>query len=494
MERRSSTSTANRALSALLLVVAGLAFAVACTKPHAEPEPVKADYAPNLAGDVTGPAAFNVVSKLAGVALPTPPGSGTTALVDTTGVLSWGSAPAVISPGTSGQIYQSNAVPAAVWVTETGDCTLSATGVQTCTQLQGGEITAGASTGTLTCNGGATACGLTQNSQSGAIPNVMDIIPQGLTNANGNGGDLLIKLPALSGSGTAGYLGLDLAGTGVIANSGTIRSNSALQWSYRNAGNTADASLLTLTGGASLSIGNVGTINTTAILGFGPVYMEDGSNDYYQLQGGVISEAIANTVVRYVSSAGQQFFHAAPDFGSGVGVVGLGVATTAPEAAPTTAGDAIIWSGTSPDAIHFINHSDAAPYSSAIGWDSTISGDALWLDPQTTGTFVDGTIAIGVSSAGNTSVNTGTSGFLTVGGGTSAKQLLWNGSGIELFTGTADFGGGTAVLGVAGAGTVPTTNPGSGHSILFSTNTTGVNSNAGFNFRGYSGTITTIPP
>lgn len=376
--------------------------------------------------------------------------------------------------GTSAQILMTNATPATTWTTESGDCTLSATGVQTCTQLQGGEITAGASTGTLTCNGGATACGIAQTIQAnGSNPNNMTLAPQApgaacTGSATCTPGSVVanVSAPGATGSPGEGLLELNRGGSTFFAAGALPGFAGAYTGMWLNPGIAPTAANYTMN-----SNGSALTINAS------PVYLLAGGSTYY---------AFATTGVELGASG--------LDFGGGGGVVGIAKASTAPTAATTTAGDVVVWGGTGPDATHFTNHSDAAPYSSAIGWDSTISGDALWLDPQSTGTFVDGTIAIGVSSAGNTSVNTGTTGFLTVGGGTSAKQLLWNGSGIELFTGTADFGGGTGVLGVTGAGTVPTTNPGSGHAILFSTNTTGVNSNAGFNFRGYSGTITTIPP
>ncbi len=386
--------------------------------------------------------------------------------------------------GTSAQILMTNATPATTWNTESGDCTLSATGVQTCTQLQGGEITAGASTGTLTCNGGATACGIAQTIQAnGSNPVNMTLSPQPpgaacTSSATCTPGSVVLNLPTpgSTGSPTESYLQLNRAGTpfGYI---GGYPGAPTTDWGIWLGGAAPTGTSYVFLGD---STGN-GFVNAPSA-------------------GAALIMRVGNTQTNgdgqaVITLSGIQLFRnqSSVDFGGGTGVLGIGVAAGAPTAATTTAGDVVVWGGTGPDATHFGNHSDTSPYSSAIGWDSTISGDALWLDPQSTGTFVDGTIAIGVSSAGNTYVNTGTTGFLTV-GGTSAKQLLWNGSGIELFAGTADFGGGAGVLGVTGAGTVPTTNPGSGNAILFSTNTTGVNSNAGFNFRGHSGTITTIPP
>lgn len=69
-----------------------------------------------------------------------------------------------VVPGSAGQIVMNNATPAVVNQSVTGDCTISATGVVTCTQAQAGELTFGASTGSITGAAGATAMGLIQSS------------------------------------------------------------------------------------------------------------------------------------------------------------------------------------------------------------------------------------------------------------------------------------------------------------------------------------------
>lgn len=87
-----------------------------------------------------------------------------------------------------------------------GDCTTTSSGVVTCTQLQAGEITAGATTGTLTCAAGATACGITQSSTANATPTSMVDVPQVSTassNQVGSSRGVQLSIPtgtALDGS------------------------------------------------------------------------------------------------------------------------------------------------------------------------------------------------------------------------------------------------------------------------------------------------------
>jgi hypothetical protein len=83
-----------------------------------------------------------------------------------------------------------------------GDCTISATGVVTCSGLQNQEIVAGASTGTLTCAAGATACGEAQADTSSVTPATETFTAQKSTNANGNGGAQSFVLPAPAGTGS----------------------------------------------------------------------------------------------------------------------------------------------------------------------------------------------------------------------------------------------------------------------------------------------------
>lgn len=123
-----------------------------------------------------------------------------------------------------------------------------------------------------------------------------------------------------------------------------------------------------------------------------------------------------------------------------------------PTGPPTTAGDGIIWSDT--HGVHFTNHSDTSPYSSAIGWDSTISGDALWLNPASSGSFTDASMVLGSNGGSATVLNTGTTGGLTV-GGSSGASAVWNAQGFAIGNPSTEQASGSAILQFA-PGTVPT--------------------------------------
>ncbi len=82
----------------------------------------------------------------------------------------------------------------------------------TVTQLQDGEVTCGASTGTLTCATGATKCGLSQTGTTGATPTTMWIAAQASSNGNANGSIVDVDLGALAGSGTPGFFIVTEAG------------------------------------------------------------------------------------------------------------------------------------------------------------------------------------------------------------------------------------------------------------------------------------------
>jgi hypothetical protein len=88
-----------------------------------------------------------------------------------------------------------------------GDCTISATGVVTCSGLQNQEIVAGASTGTLTCAAGATACGVAQASESATqTPAAMAFSGQASTHATTADGKIYtFDLGSATGAGTQGY-------------------------------------------------------------------------------------------------------------------------------------------------------------------------------------------------------------------------------------------------------------------------------------------------
>ena len=315
-----------------------------------------------------------------------------------------------VTPGTSGQIYQTNATPAATWNTESGDCTISATGVQTCTQLQSGEIVAGATSGTLTCAAGATACGEVQASTAGATGASLTFTAQQSTNASPTGGNIVNVLQG--GSPTAEAYWQVKRGSTVYASiggwTGAPASYGGLYFGPSVVPGAANYTLLT--DGASAMI-----LNTFA---GGSLYLSVGGTS----AGGGTTAVVAN-------AAGLQMFNAGlTDFGGGTGVLGLGVASAIPTTSPSTAGNEDIFSSTSgTNALHFTNHSDTNTNSSAIGWDSTLSGDALWLG---TSTWTDANFQIASNGSTATVLNTTQQGAFEVGGGSGTHAGGWTAQGL----------------------------------------------------------------
>ncbi len=381
------------------------------------------------------------------------------ATVPAAGALTTGNGPYVSGP--SALTYSAlNLAGGSGWVTGTlpagnqaaqtmgGDCsgTTAACAVNSAGTGAIGFANGTTGTGLVTWATGTTTPGLTQASTSIATPATFTITPQASTNAAGNGGSLLLKLPALTGAGTAGYLGLDLAGSGVISATGNIRSNSAFVWNARNSGNTADQNVLTLTSG-SMTLGNTGTINQLALLGFGPVFMQDGNSDYYQLAGTIISEAIANTVVRVVNANGQQLFNGSTfALGGGSGVLGIANATTQPSSAPT--GGIVLTA----------NGGSFNVYDSA-GNNALISGSAVTFSASTTiatTTLSGSTGAATIALKGGGNSGSANAGAVQVAGG-AASGSVGAGGAASLLGGAggasgASAGGAITILGGASSG------------------------------------------
>ena len=107
--------------------------------------------------------------------------------------------------------------------TLSGDCTTSASGVVTCTQLQGGEVTCGSSTGTLTAVAGATAPGLTQAAQTTDTAPPNEVIAAGGAYASAvthlTGGKLVL------GDGAGATSGGINGGVDILLNGQTYASN-----------------------------------------------------------------------------------------------------------------------------------------------------------------------------------------------------------------------------------------------------------------------------
>ena len=129
-----------------------------------------------------------------------------------------------LAPGTAAQVLMSNATPTAAWETISQDCTVGATGVLTCTQLQAGAVTAG-NQGQVSCGSATTTCGFTQASTSSGAGSGVLVQAQGTTAASQTGGDLTLKSGSATGAtaGTPGNIHLDRRiPTGSSTTEGTI--------------------------------------------------------------------------------------------------------------------------------------------------------------------------------------------------------------------------------------------------------------------------------
>jgi hypothetical protein len=345
-----------------------------------------------------------------------------------------------VTPGTSGQIYQTNATPAATWNTESGDCTISATGVQTCTQLQSGEIVAGATSGTLTCAAGATACGVAQGTQAnGSNPNNVYLTP---------------SAPGASCTGTA------------PCTPGSVYAQLALPGTT---GSPAEPGFLVTSGGAgavrlgpysssfdAIWFGNAALSPTTtnfsflADTGSASTYLNGGTTLYLNIANAV---GITLTPFQVLTSNTWNLGLGAADFGGGYNTIGLAKAVTIPTTSPGTAGDAIIWSGTTPNALHFVDASDTNTHSSAIGWDSTLSGDAIWLG---TSTWTDANFQVGSNGSTATVLNTTQQGAFEVGGGSGTNAGGWTAQGLMVGNPSTAQATGAGVLQFAPETSLPT--------------------------------------
>jgi hypothetical protein len=198
-----------------------------------------------------------------------------------------------------------------------GDCTISGGNV-VCTQIQGGEITAGASTGTLTCAAGATACGETQASTTGTSPATMKMKPQVSTNGNGNGSIFDVDLGVSTGSGNEGMF--EITRNGVLVGAIGVYSQSLNTLGSLWLGDlTPSATNFTLDNnpGGGLSI------NTASV---GMYFEYSGAPIFFMNSNGIYTEPGYNL----------SFNTSGSDFGGGGGEILIAPVSTAPTSAPAT--------------------------------------------------------------------------------------------------------------------------------------------------------------
>ena len=213
------------------------------------------------------------------------------------------------------------------------DCTVSQTGAVTCTEMQGGEITAGASTGTLTCVGTATACGMAQAiAANGATPSSIFLTPQAPYPYDGGSptavqqtpGNVIAAIPLPNGVSD---------GNGQIEGYFQVARNGVV---YADIGAYDFESLAGAIAAIYLGPGIVpGTSNF--------LFNSNGTNAVMNVPlpaGTFFLNVAGNYGPMLATSSGVQFGSAVSvdGFGSGVGVLGITAATIQPTAAVTGGG------------------------------------------------------------------------------------------------------------------------------------------------------------
>ena len=168
----------------------------------------------------------------------------------------WISSGGTVAPGTAGQIYQTNAVPATNWVTVTGDTTISSSGVTTTAKANGASVPAAGAltTGNVLQVTGASALGYAAVNLAGGASFVTGALP--LANlATGSANTVL------TGTGsTSAYSATPTAtawlGTGTVSTTGLLRgANAATLVAAKTLGGT-DLAVLATDSGNQVTVGD----------------------------------------------------------------------------------------------------------------------------------------------------------------------------------------------------------------------------------------------
>jgi hypothetical protein len=388
--------------------------------------------------------------------------------------------------GTAGQILIENSVPAPTFITLTGDTTNTSAGVTKTASLQSGEVTCGASTGTLTCAAGATACGMAQASTSSVTPATMLDAPQTSSNANGNGSSREIDLSAPTGSGVDGIARVAYGGTGsthtlwAVGNGIGVSgfgSGWAVEWLLAGGGTpsgsnytryaTASASQVAFNAGGSLFFQSGGTTQFTIVSG--EIDVSNGRNVSIGTAGGggsfgsaTNTIGFANAGTNFSGTAGQTLFYAdhttgdfavyplgatAPQLDVGSAETGfagqVNFGTTAQVTYPTGFGAGFTWrGGATPSANNGVWDGVGSKLNTTSSSTTTLFS---WTQPNNTWWSICMTVTAKVvsSSAGGSSTtqcgavsnNAGTCAFSTGGVGTFAATAYPPTSWTSPFTG-----------------------------------------------------------
>jgi lysophospholipase L1-like esterase len=154
------------------------------------------------------------------------------------------------------------------------------------------------------------------------------------------------------------------------------------------------------------------------------------------------------------------------DFGSGVKVIGIGAATTLPTTAFSTGDGAIAFDGVG---AHF--YSGANGNVATLGSITSTVG-ALWLNPNATNGNTNYVLSGGSTNTGlNTASATGEISVSFAGG---SPTSAFTSKGLQVGSGTADFGSGTGALGISAASIVPSAAPSTGGDAVISAQASGL--------------------
>ena len=227
--------------------------------------------------------------------------------------------------GTPGQVIVYNDASTGTATTLSEDCVVSSRGLVTCSGLQNQEVVAGASTGTLTCATGATACGMAQASTTGATGVSTKFSTQASTNPNGTPGGFVVNIPAHTGSGSDAQMVVELAGTPGVAIGSYGASGSSYQSIYFGNGAAAPGN----SNYAFLAdVANTFTRLNVPTSGGTIQFYSANSTEWMSIdgtQGAVLTNANVNLQVGSLTA----------DVGSGGGVVGLSKAYANPSGSST---------------------------------------------------------------------------------------------------------------------------------------------------------------
>ena len=285
-------------------------------------------------------------------------------------------------------------------------------------------------------------------------------------NTNGTPGNLVLAMPAPTGSGTYGRLQMNLGGTstpGLTIGTHPTFGGVTCLWGPGIAPSSSNYILYANGAGGS-------------------TYLNASSELSLNLNNSTIVDIVGNNFAFY--------FGTGESFGGGSGVISIANVTTVPTSLP--ANGIILYANTgSPGSLGLVATGVAFH---RLAGAITIAQDTATTDVATTGITLRSQSAYASATGAhentqNTTIDTGVPASGGVAGSTilasgGITSMTVNGSGAQFGAIAPQFGGGVGVVSIANATTSPTTNP-TGAGVLY------VQAGA-LKYRGSSGTVTTL--